>query len=187
MKSSLPAARLLRSSALGDYLRSYRHPLDKSEVIDQGEVGLTQALLGAGLRPAAYCPYLDVAQRWLNDLPRRLAEATHSPEAATNPSPGQPLQQYLSERATHYALAARSLRSGEALNSPHYFWDTLIRDFRLPFVKKDLLLRNPERVPDTGNIRTLLASHTEFPVESLLEVFALTPGALAPPLPLVVA
>lgn len=176
----------LRSTALRDYFRGYRHPLEKHDVIQAGEVGLTQALLAAGLRPAAYCTYLEVAERWLEDLPRRLAEDQHSPEAATKPRPGRPMHRLLTERARHYAKAARSLRSGEALNAPHYFWDTLIRDFRLPFVKRELLLVNPERIPDIGNIRALIEQHTDFPLQALLEVFANTPRSLAPPLPLVV-
>jgi SAM-dependent methyltransferase len=175
----------LRSAALSDYLRHYAHPTDKDEVIEQGEVGLTQALLTADLRPQAYCPYSEVAKRWLLDLPRRMAEATQAPEALASAAPDDPMCSLLTRRSAYYSNIASNLRSGEALNSSHFFWDTLIADFRLPFVKKDLLLRNPAGVPNVGDIHALLETQTDFPLSDLLEVFSLSPGALAPPLPLV--
>jgi hypothetical protein len=175
----------LQSPALAEYLRHYSHPTDKDEVIAQGEIGLTQTLLAADLRPAAYCPYTEVAKRWLLDLPRRLAEARHSPEALTGATPEDPMHRLLSERAGFYSSVASRLRAGQPLNSSHYFWDTLIREFRFPFVKKDLLLRNPVFIPNVGDVHALIESRTEFPIRDLLEVFLLHPGVLAPPLPLV--
>lgn len=177
----------LKSSALSEYLRDYAHPTAKDEIIAQGEVGLTQALLAANLRAAAYCPYLEVAEHWLLDLPRRVAEFTHAPEALTNTKPEDALRGVLHDRADYYARIAGYLRSGQALNSSHFFWDTLIRDFRFPFLKKDLLLRNPASIPNVGDVHALLEKRTDFPKSELLEVFLHNPGALAPPLPLVVA
>jgi SAM-dependent methyltransferase len=176
----------LRSPAFAEYLRHYSHPTDKDEVIAEGEIGLTQTLLAADLRPAAYCPYTEVARRWLQDLPRRMAEVSHSPEAQSSATPDEPMQRLLCERAGFYSSVAGRLRAGQPLNSSHYFWDTLIRDFRFPFIKKDLLLRNPVLIPNVGDVHALVESRTEFPIRDLLEVFLLNPGVLAPPLPLIV-
>jgi SAM-dependent methyltransferase len=176
----------LRSAALSEYLRDYAHPTEKDEIIAQGEVALTQALLAANLRAAAYCPYLEVAEQWLLDLPRRVAEFTLAPEALTNTKPQDGLRGVLHHRSNYYATIAGFLRSGQPLNSSHFFWDTLIRAFRFPFLKKDLLLRNPASIPNVGDVHPLIAERTEFPLQELLEVFLHSPGALAPPLPLVV-
>jgi hypothetical protein len=95
------------------------------------------------------------------------------------------MHRLLSERASFYSSVANRLRGGQALNSTHYFWDTLVREFRFPFLKKDLLLRNPVGIPNVGDVHALVEKRTEFPHPELLEVFLMSPGVLAPPLPLV--
>ncbi len=62
----------LQSHALGEFLRSYPHPTSKDAIIRCGEIGLSRALIEAGLRPGVYCPYEPVAARWLQTLPARL-------------------------------------------------------------------------------------------------------------------
>lgn len=178
-------AKALESSAFGDYLSQYRHPTDKDEIIAEGEIGLTQALLTAGLRPLAYCPYTDVAKRWLLDLPRRVLDSKYAPEAAPSVALESALRSVLTRRTAHVATIASHVRSGQALNPSHFFWDTLISDFRLPFVKKDLLLKNPAGIPNVGDLQRLLETCTDFSYQDVLEVFLFNPGALAPPLPLV--
>lgn len=177
----------LKSAALNEYLRDYAHPTDKDEIIAQGEIGITQALLAADLRPAAYCPYMEVAERWLLDLPRRVAESAEAPEARTNTKWEDELRAELHHRSRHHGIVANHLRTGQAMNPSHFFWDTLIRDFRFPFLKKDLLLRNPANIPSVGDVHALVETLTEFPLHELREVFLFSAGALAPPLPLVVA
>ncbi len=48
---------VVRSRAFGAFFAKDFAQLTKRQVIDQGEIGLSQALIGAGYTGAAYCPY----------------------------------------------------------------------------------------------------------------------------------
>ena len=167
----------LLSDALGEFLRSYPHPTSKDAIIRCGEIGLSRALVEAGLRPGVYCPYEPVAARWLQSLPARLDQLRHAPESAAGISG-------FAERATaHLAAVSAYLRTGQPVNATHFFWDTLIREFRFPFLKKELVLRNPMCIPNLGDISELLAT-TDFPQDSIRELYMHTAGSLAPALPI---
>jgi SAM-dependent methyltransferase len=169
--------RALQSDALGEFLRSYPHPTSKDAIIRCGEIGLSRALVEAGLRPGVYCPYEPVATRWLQTLPARLDHLRSAPEVAAG-MPG------FAERATaHIAAVSNHLRTGQPVNATHFFWDTLIREFRFPFLKKELLLQNPMSIPNLGDISGLLA-HAGFPQEAIRELYMHTAGSLAPALPI---
>jgi hypothetical protein len=85
--------------------------------------------------------------------------------------------------AAHLSAIAAYLRMGQPVNTTHFFWDTLIREFRFPFVKKELLLRNPMSVPNLGDVSGLLAQ-TAFPQEAIRELYMHTVSSLAPALPI---
>ena len=167
----------LQSEALGEFLRSYPHPTSKDAIIRCGEVGLSRALVEGGLRPGVYCPYEPVAARWLQTLPARLDQLRSAPEAATG------MQGFAERAAAHICAVAAHLRSGQPVNVTHFFWDTLIREFRFPFLKKELLLQNPMSIPNLGDIAGLL-EHTGFPQESIRELYMHSTGSMAPALPI---
>ena len=151
--------------ALWDYLAGYPFPVAKRQVVRDGELGLSTALLRAGLTAAVTCPYEAVARRWLGDLPDRLARVRALPEnailddaalvAAVNDRTAGQGMRHLMETAAH-------IRRGIPQNPTHMFWDTLLRDFRSPFVKRDLLLHNPAEIPYATDVRELLEHHTEY-------------------------
>ncbi len=172
----------LQSDALSEFLHSYPHPTSKDAVIRCGEIGLSRALVEAGLRPGVYCPYEPVAARWLQTLPARLDQLRRAPEVTTSLDPiGIP--SFVERAAAHIFAVSAHLRTGQPVNATHFFWDTLIREFRFPFLKKELLLRNPMSIPNLGDIFGLLA-HTGFPRESIRELYMHTAGSLAPALPI---
>jgi len=174
--------RALQSDAFGDFLRSYPHPTSKDAIIRCGEIGLSRALIEAGLRPGVYCAYESVAVRWLQTLPARMEKLRGAPEVATSQGhmgvPG-----FVERAAAHISSVSAYLRAGQPVNTTHFFWDTLIREFRFPFLKKELLLQNPMSIPNLGDIAGVLA-HTGFPRESIHELHMHNPGCLAPALPI---
>ncbi|QSH40373.1 rhamnan synthesis F family protein [Lentisphaerota bacterium ZTH] len=50
------------------------------------------------------------------------------------------------------------------LNQTHFFWKELIINHRMPFIKKDLLLKNPMRVKNHSEWRQIIQNHTEFDI-----------------------
>jgi lipopolysaccharide biosynthesis protein len=63
---------------------------------------------------------------------------------------------------------------GEGLlkNPTHFFWDLLIRKFKFPFIKKELILINPERIQQVGEAFALLEKETDYPVGYIKECIA---------------
>jgi hypothetical protein len=89
---------------------------------------LTQALTQHKLRAMALCPYWDVARVQLSKL------------AARAPKDLAPIHQaFLDDLQSN-------LVRGTPLNPAHYFWDTLIADFKCPFIKRELIQANPAEV-----------------------------------------
>jgi lipopolysaccharide biosynthesis protein len=50
-------------------------------------------------------------------------------------------------------------------NPTHFYWDRLIEKFQLPFVKKDLVLQNPEIIQNIDKLFALIEKHSSYPVE----------------------
>lgn len=158
---------VLDHPAFWTFLEVYGFPAEKRQVVREGEVGLTVALHAAGLRSAVTCPYDVVARAWLDDLPERLRRVADYPEnrfldqsrldqAVGTVSAAQSLR--------HLLEAAHHLRRGLPLNGSHFFWDTLVTEFRAPFVKRELLHVNPAEIPFATELSRVLAA-TGYDVE----------------------
>jgi lipopolysaccharide biosynthesis protein len=97
----------LASTHLAAFWRSVRPVQSRQWIIRRYEIGLTQAVLRAGLRCAAVFPHDTVVAAF----------------GAAQPA-------------------------GTPPNIMHWFWDHLIVELRCPFIKRELLMYNPLRVPD---------------------------------------
>jgi hypothetical protein len=172
--------RALTHPAFWRFLEAYSFPPAKRQVVRDGEVGITTALLAAGLSSAALCPYEEVGRRWLDDLPSRLANIRALPEnvflgpaeletAVRGRSAAQSLR--------HVLQAAHHIRRGIPVNGSHFFWDVLLRDFRCPFLKRDLLLTNPAELPYATDVREILEELTDYDPELIRESARLMRGA----------
>lgn len=118
----------LKSDAFHKFWRHLPYVNSKHWIIRNAEMKLTQKLTQHKLRAAALCPYWDVAKAVLGKLEvRSLAELT-------------PVHQ------TFLDTLQSSLVKGRPLNPAHYFWETLIADFRCPFIKRELIRDNPGEV-----------------------------------------
>ncbi len=103
----------------------------KGLVIRRYEVGFTQAMLRAGLHCEALFPYRVAAQ----DLVRASHEGRFSEDAI-----GPVMLDF-------FAMLLRRVESGRPLNPLHHFWDHMISGHHCPFIKRELLARNPARIP----------------------------------------
>lgn len=122
----------LLSRDLSEFWAKVRYVQSKDWVISQYEVGLTQAMLRGGLRCAALCPYRTASAA--------LADAVLAA--------GLLDREDLPDRHLRYVEDAfGAVEYGRPLNSMHHFWDHLIIKMGCPFIKRDLLMRNPARVP----------------------------------------
>ncbi len=123
----LPTA--LRSKAFGGFWQAMPYVDNKDWVIRNGEVGLTQALAAQGLRGAVLAPYWSVAEAMKDRLADRAIRQTAS-------DPLHSLQRLQT-----------ILLQGRPINAMHFFWDTLITDYKCPFIKRELLQSNPTGMP----------------------------------------
>jgi len=56
-----------------------------------------------------------------------------------------------------------------AVNPTHYFWRALLEDFRVPFVKRDLLTQNPENVHDLSDLPLLISNCSSYNCELIFD------------------
>ena len=143
----------LASPAFLKFWRSVRLVPSRSWVIRKYEIGLTQAMMKAGLRCTALFPYR-VAAAALSSAVRRQ---------------GLLDRKDLTDYHRHYAAGLfAAVERGDTLNQTHYFWDYLIGEAKCPFVKRDLLLRNPVGVPYVNQWDELIRRSSPYDTDLIL-------------------
>lgn len=146
-----PAA--IRSPAFRKFWRTFPTVSNKRWLIRNGEVRLSSVLARDKLRLGALCPYWDVSRGILAkleglDLGKDSALSTDE------------------LKFLNYIKA--TIVVGKAINPSHYYWDTLIRDWGCPFIKRELLHSNPVRVPKVWEWEALLREKTAYDTELVL-------------------
>jgi lipopolysaccharide biosynthesis protein len=141
---------VLQASKFRKFWETMRYVEAKRVVIFKYEIGLSQTLLKAGFRLRALNPYRQLAG----------AKLAKSLEGRTEPH-------WLTDDHTAHVLQTISL--GYPLNPTHYFWDSLVVDFGCPFIKRDLLEKNPVGIPMLSAWRTALAGVSNYPLELIEE------------------
>ncbi len=114
----------------------------KSFIIHRYEVGLTQAMLKAGLRVAAVWPYETLTKMVLREQLQPYLEADSAQGAKLDP---MDLTRWLHVLRLRNAIAQR-----QALNPTSDLWRQLLLA-GYPFIKRELLRDNPTRVEDVGD------------------------------------
>lgn len=132
----------LQATSFRQFWKCYPYINNKRWVIRNGEVKLTQALAKQQLRGTALVPYWSAVEK----MKDRLGSVK-----AQNLTP--------LERRVQIAL----LR-GQPLNSMHYFWELIIVDYRCPFIKRELLEKNPAGVPLVSRWPDVIRSHSGYDV-----------------------
>ena len=121
-------SKALASSIFRKFWRQFPYVNSKTWIIHNGEIKLTQILTQNKLRAAVLCPYWDVARSVLEKI-----------EAQLRADSGEPQNAFL--RRVH-----NDIQFGRPVNPMHYFFDTLIAEFRCPFIKRELVRENPQRI-----------------------------------------
>ncbi len=107
----------------------------KQLVVHYHEIGFSRRMLAAGLRLEALYPYRAVALELMDDLGCRSLD---DPDWAAR----LPQRDYL-------RWLYDNLMAGVPVNPSHFFWEPLLRRHGYPFLKRELLTRNPCNVPLT--------------------------------------
>lgn len=145
---------VLSDGHLGDFISSYPFPRSKNAIIEKGEIGLSAHLAGNGIRIGALFPYEFLCRRFLESLDDRIkgiqGKFTRHESLVQWLSPD-----YL--EAQFIRSVEEQIQGAHPLNPTHYFWDELIRAGS-PFIKRELLIRNPEHVPNLSSLIELADS-----------------------------
>lgn len=142
---------ILRSAKFLKFWQTMRYVENKRVVIFKYEIGLSQMLVKQGFKLRALNPY------------RQLIEAVLERSLAEVGATSHPLRDgYLSD------LLGR-INAGLPLNPTHYFWEYLVTILDCPFVKRDLLEKNPVGIPFLGNWRKAIAGSSDYPIEFIEE------------------
>jgi hypothetical protein len=137
-------------AAVSDSLRflHFYHPTsDKRRTIRTGEVALTGWMRRRGHHVAAWCGYEAVEAAALERRAARARVRALYPWRVRS----------VLEGAHDEAAGMRSALARLPMNPTHLFWREMVEDFAFPFVKTDLLLRNPLGLADRLTWQDLLA------------------------------
>jgi hypothetical protein len=162
----------LQEGSVLAFFDCYPFPSVKSEVIRQGELGLTRQILASGIDLTPLSPYEQVAGKWLDALPTTV-ERMRSAFLDLAANRGRRFD----ERLEVIEAVADSILSGKPLNPSHFFWRTLIADFQHPFVKRELIMKNPANVPDLFLVHTRQEAEHLLVSEELLQYARLEGGS----------
>ncbi len=104
-------------------------------IVKYYELGLTKFFLKKSYRAGAWCDYMEVTQKFL--------------------------QQSEGVEASEESITLELIRKKRPVNPCSHLWNILISDFKCPFIKRDLLALNPDGI-DLGHWPTFLEKHTGY-------------------------
>ncbi|MGI4807107.1 MAG: rhamnan synthesis F family protein, partial [Janthinobacterium lividum] len=129
------------------FLTAFKPTGDKRRTIRRGEVAFTVWMRRRGHAIAAFCGYDRVERAALGHAVARERVRILYPWRFAG------IAADLASDPDAMCLALRK----SPLNATHLFWRELVEDFGLPFVKTDLLLRNPLGVSDPLDWRSVVS------------------------------
>ena len=132
--------RAIRVPAFRKFWADVKPAPSKTFIIRKYEIGLTQAMLQAGIRISAVWPYEILITQAMQDLPAGYLET----DADEDIDPRQ------LARWRHVQRLRRSLARRAPLNPTSDLWRYLLLS-GFPFIKRELLNKNPTRVEDVGD------------------------------------
>jgi hypothetical protein len=170
-----------QSPALATFFANYGFESDKDIVIEEGELTLTRLLMEEGFTAHALYPYEQVAALWLSRVPHlvHLIESLPGIELAptTDSSSYMPYKQRLLQTLDRIT---ESVVNGVPLNPTHFFWDVLLDELKHPFVKRELVTKNPAAVPSYFRLSDVLEGLPRDLTESMIQVQQLYGGPRTP-------
>jgi len=146
----------LRHPAFRSFWSKVRYYRRKWWVIKHYEVGLTRYFLRHGLRCRALFPYRSIVANVSTPI-----ELGMGADSSTT-------------RGQYLRLLHNSITSGSPLNQTHYFWDYLIGQGRCPFIKRDLLQKNPVGIPYVQRWEEVLKAASSYDTELIVRHLQMT-------------
>jgi hypothetical protein len=144
----------LKNLALEVFFSNYGFPILKSSIVREGEIGFSKYLLVNGYRFRAVFSYEMITKSFVAHCQENLRSSDLSRDASHRHS-----LIYQEENWLHSIYDEVLL--GEPLNLTHTFWAQLLAE-GFPFVKKDLILSNPTRIPNLDRFQELVISNFGF-------------------------
>lgn len=145
--------RALQSPAFRHFWQNVRSFRRKHWIIEKYEIGLTRALQSQGLRCKALFPYNHVTRTFLRSyVPSTTAEKV----AETNP-------------VGFAQMLAGRINASIPINQTHFFWSELILDMGFPFIKRELLQKNPANVPNIGEWEQIVSKVSTYDTNLIRE------------------
>lgn len=138
--------RALTNPAFHAFWDKLRFVQAKSWIIEKYEIGLSRSLIAGGLRLRALCPYREATKALVRAV-RGGALETDGMNAVQ--------RRFLEGMFTY-------VDNGTPLNSTHFFWDHLIASMRCPFLKRDLMRKNPAKIPFLHYWEDVIQQSTEY-------------------------
>lgn len=134
----------ITSDFLGRFFSGYGFPKLKSSIVRDGEIGISRSLLADGFSIGALYDYQSLSTKFLSEFERRITSLRLDDRS-------------LDVGVLRWMVDIReSLIRGTPMNATHVFWEELLRA-GMPFIKRDLLAKNPLGCPTLGRIESLLA------------------------------
>ncbi|MEN3794255.1 rhamnan synthesis F family protein [Fulvimarina sp. MAC3] len=150
-------AAAIRSEAFSRFWKSVRYVQSKTWVVRRYEVGLSRAMIRARLRCRAAFAYRDCAK----SLVRAVVE-------------GGAIEKLDPVRQSFVRQMYKTIDAGVPLNATHFFWDHLIAKMGFPFIKRELLQKNPARIPLLSYWETVVEANSDYDTNMILEHLELT-------------
>lgn len=144
---------VLKSEAFRRFWKRVRLVQSKTWVIRKYEVGLTRALQQAGFRCRAVYPYRTVA--------RVVIDAVLEQQILENDAVDLIRKKFISR-------SFDLINSGTPINGSHFFWDQLIAGMEFPFLKRELLQKNPVDVPFLSYWEEIIEEASDYDTDLIL-------------------
>jgi hypothetical protein len=182
------SAQVMASAAFQTFITDFTFADTATRVSESAEHELSRALRAAGFSPTLLAPADDLRAGWLHALPAKLRWFR---DLADQPAPDAGAAQSdsalcLHDRIARYAetwLRARvqNPRYGGRIRPSLLFWDVLIDQHHMPFVRRDLLTINPIDDPALLRLRDLLGAESLALLHRLIAPTLPDPACLAHP------
>ncbi len=143
----------LRSDAFRRFWDRVRLVRSKTWVIRKYEVGLTRSLQHAGFRCRAVYPYREIT--------RRVVDAVLEQRVLENDRIDMIRKQFI-------ANSFNLINAGTPVNGSHFFWDQLILGMSFPFLKRELLQKNPVNVPFLSYWEDIIREASDYDTDLIL-------------------
>ncbi|WP_298333210.1 rhamnan synthesis F family protein [Asticcacaulis sp.] len=139
------------------FFDNYKPSGDKEYAIQNGEIYLSQYMIKSNLRHGVLCPYEIASKFAIEYFCKEFGATSKFPEfISSKDSPFPVALSNLEYRNMFFADAITAIRNRTPLNPTHHFWYVLMSDMKTPFLKKELVGKNPVGVPDLYNIDNIL-------------------------------